>query len=84
MQAHHDVRYAGTRVAVTWKFIGDYTGTPNYGLRTGVPIDLLGISQFTLHEGRIVKEVRLWDDIALRTQIASMRGDEPIGPSNIY
>jgi hypothetical protein len=32
----------------------------------------------------MVKEVRLWDDIALRAQIAGMRGDEPVGPSNIY
>lgn len=84
VQAHHDLRYAGTRVAVTWKFVGDYAGVPNYGPLTGKPVDLLGISQFTLHEGRIVKEVRLWDDIALRTQIAGMRGDEPVGPSNIY
>ncbi|MFP3821508.1 ester cyclase, partial [Bacillus sp. SIMBA_008] len=30
VQAHHDIRYAGTRVAVTWKFVGDYTGVPNY------------------------------------------------------
>jgi predicted ester cyclase len=84
VQVHDDVRYAGLRVAVTWKFVGDYTGKPNYGPLTGKPIDLLGISQFTLHQGRIVKEVRLWDDIALRTQIASMRGDEAVGPSNIY
>ena len=84
VQAHHDIRYAGTRVAVTWKFVGDYTGVPNYGPLTGKPVDLLGISQFTLHQGAIVKEVRLWDDVALRTQIASMRGDEPVGPSYIY
>ncbi|MDQ0727542.1 ester cyclase [Microbacterium sp. W4I20] len=84
VQAHHDIRYAGTRVAVTWKFTGDYIGVPNYGPLTGEPIDLLGISQFTLHQGLIVKEVRLWDDIALRTQIASRRGAEPVGPTNIY
>ena len=84
IQANHDVRYAGTRVAVLWKFTGDYTGVPNYGPRTGKPIDLLGVSQFTLHQGALVKEVRLWDDIALRAQIAGMRGDEPVGPHNIY
>jgi predicted ester cyclase len=84
IQAHYDVRYAGHRVAVTWKFVGDYTGVPNYGPLTGQPVDLLGISQFTLHNGAIVKEVRLWDDIALRAQIAATRGDEPVGPSNIY
>lgn len=84
IQTNYDVRYAGLRVAVLWKFVGDYTGKPNYGPLTGRPIDLLGISQFTIHQGRLVKEVRLWDDIALRVQIAGTRGDEPIGPSNIY
>ena len=84
IQTNYDVRYAGLRVAVLWKFVGDYNGVPNYGPLTGKPVDLLGISQFTLHRGRLVKEVRLWDDIALRAQIAGMRGDEPVGPTNIY
>lgn len=84
IQAHYDVRYAGLRVAVTWKFVGDYSGKPNYGPLTGKPVDVIGISQFTFHAGLLVKEVRLWDDIALRAQIVGMRGDEPVGPSNIY
>ena len=57
---------------------------PNYGSLTGKPIDLIGISQFTFHQGALVKEVRLWDDIALRAQIAGVRGDEPAAFSNIY
>jgi predicted ester cyclase len=84
IQTNYDVRYAGLRVAVTWKFTGDYTGRPNYGPLTGKPVDLLGISQFTFHQGALVKEVRLWDDIALRAQIAGMRGDDSVGPTNIY
>ena len=35
IQANYDVRYAGLRVAVTWKFVGDYNGVPNYGPLTG-------------------------------------------------
>jgi predicted ester cyclase len=84
IQTNYDVRYAGLRVAVTWKFVGDYIGKANYGPLTGKPVDLLGISQFTLHKGKLVKEVRLWDDIALRAQIAGMRGDEPVELANIY
>jgi predicted ester cyclase len=84
IQTNYDVRYAGLRIAVLWKFVGTYIGKPNYGPLTGKPVDVLGISQFTLHQGAIVKEVRLWDDIALHAQIAGMRGDEPVGPSNIY
>lgn len=84
VQANYDVRYAGLRVAVLWKFVGTYNGVPNYGPLTGAPVDIMGVSQFTFHQGAIVKEVRLWDDIALRTQIATARGDEPVGPTNIY
>jgi hypothetical protein len=71
-------------VAVTWKFVGDYDGKANYGPLTGKPVDVLGISQFTFHGGALAKEVRLWDDIALRAQIAGMRGDEPVANTNIY
>jgi predicted ester cyclase len=84
IQTNYDVRYAGLRVAVVWKFVGDYSGVPLYGPRTGKPVDVLGISQFTFHKGALVKEVRIYDDIALRTQIAATRGDEPVAPSNIY
>ncbi|MBD8477238.1 ester cyclase [Microbacterium sp. CFBP 8794] len=84
IQTNYDVRYAGLRVAVTWKFVGDYNGVANYGPLTGRPVDVLGISQFTFHQGALVKEVRLWDDIALRAQIAGMRGDEPVALGNIY
>ncbi|MDQ1121865.1 ester cyclase [Microbacterium trichothecenolyticum] len=84
IQTNDNERYAGLRVAITWKFVGDYTGVERYGARTGAPVDVLGISQFTLYQGRLVKEVRLWDDIALRAQIAGARGDEPVGFENIY
>lgn len=84
IQTNYDVRYAGLRVAVVWKFVGDYNGAPNYGPLTGKPVDVLGISQFTFHNGALVKEVRLWDDIALRAQIQSQRGDEPVAFANIY
>lgn len=84
IQTNYGVRYGGLRVAVTWKFVGDYEGRPNYGSLTGKPVDVLGISQFTFHQGALVKEVRLWDDIALRAQIAATRGDEPVTISNIY
>ncbi|MEX1079791.1 MAG: ester cyclase [Homoserinimonas sp.] len=78
IQTNYDIRYAGLRVAVTWRFVADYDGKPNYGPLTGKPVEVLGISQFTLHEGALVKEVRLWDDIALRAQIAAGRGDVPV------
>lgn len=84
IQTNYGVRYGGLRVAVVWKFAGAYTGAANYGPLTASPVDVLGISQFTFHNGALVKEVRLWDDIALRAQIAGMRGDNSIRSSNIY
>ena len=47
-------------------------------------------ADITTPEGRARMQAELkplvqqMPDIALRTQIASMRGDEPVGPSNIY
>jgi predicted ester cyclase len=84
IQTNYDVRYAGLRVAVTWKFVGAYNGKANYGPLTGKPVDVLGISQFTFHNGALVKEVRMWDDLALRAQISSMRGDDSVSFGNIY
>lgn len=77
-------RYAGLRIAVTWKFSGHYTGTADFGQLTGSPVDLLGISQFLIQNGRFVKELRLYDEIALRAQIAARRGDTPYSAANIY
>ena len=84
VQTNDDPRYGGLRIAVLWKFSGSYNGAADFGPLTGSPIDLLGVSQFLVQGGRIVKEVRLYDEIALRTQIAARRGDEPYAGVNIY
>ena len=54
-----------------WKFTGTYNGFPAYGPNDGAEVDVLGVSQFLVQSGRIVQEVRLFDEIALRTQIYS-------------
>ncbi|MGI8456598.1 MAG: ester cyclase [Propionibacteriaceae bacterium] len=79
-----DHRYGGLRVAVMWKFHGVYAGRPLLGPLTSSPVDILGVSQFLIQSGRIVREVRIYDEIALRTQIAARRGDEPVTSTNIY
>jgi predicted ester cyclase len=68
-------RYAGLRIAVLWKFVGRYDGAPHFGALTNQTVEILGVSQFLIHEGRIVKEVRVYDEIALRAQINGKRGD---------
>lgn len=77
-------RYAGLRVAVTWKLHGNYDGAPVFGPLTGTAVDVLGASQFLIQSGRIVKEARIYDEIAIRTQIAAARGNEPYRSGNIY
>ena len=41
-------------------------------------MEILGVSQFLVQSGRIVREVRIYDEIGLRTQIAGHRGDGPV------
>ena len=84
IQTNNEPRYGGLRVAVTWKFTGEYNGKARYGAPTGKPVDVLGISQFLVQNGRIVNEVKLWDDIAVRAQINATRGDGPEPAANIY
>ena len=80
----HAERYAGLRVAVTWVYRGIYNGVADFGPLTGTPVEILGVSQFLVQGGRIVREVRLYDEIAVRTQIAVQRGDTPYDSTNIY
>ncbi|MFG2161239.1 nuclear transport factor 2 family protein [Streptomyces olivaceus] len=84
IQTNHSPRYAGLRIAVLWTMHGSYRGTPAFGPLTGSPVTALGVSQFLIQEGRIVKEVRVYDEISLRAQLNAARGDGPEVAANIY
>ena len=84
VQTNFAERYAGLRIGVVWKFTGRYDGADDYGPHVDGPVEILGISQFLVQGGRIVKEVRVYDDIALRAQLATLRGDGPPADANIY
>ncbi|CAM5656562.1 Sialic acid transporter NanT [Streptomyces alboniger] len=84
VQTNFSPRYAGLRVAVTWTMHGTYRGTPAFGPLTGRPVTVLGVSQFLIQKGRIVREYRVYDKISLRAQINSTRGDGPEVEANIY
>jgi len=78
-------RYAGLRVAVLWQMKGTYSGTRTFGALTHQPVDLMGVSQFLVRDGRIEREMRVFDQLALRAQINTTRSDEPvISMPNIY
>ncbi|MFC6063691.1 ester cyclase [Streptomyces ochraceiscleroticus] len=84
IQTNYAERYAGLRVAVLWTMHGTYRGTPAFGPLTDQPVTMLGVSQFLIQNGRIVREFRVYDEIALRAQINSTRGDGPAVEANIY
>ncbi|GAA3571486.1 hypothetical protein GCM10022197_29980 [Microlunatus spumicola] len=84
VQTNYNVDYAGLRVAVTWVYKGDYDGTADFGALTGTPVEILGVSQFLVQNGRLVREVRVYDEIAVRSQIHHRRGDSEFAGTNIY
>nr|MDQ6897826.1 ester cyclase [Actinomycetota bacterium] len=85
IQTNFDNRYAGLRISVLWKMTGTYEGRPLYGAVTNQGVDLLGVSQFLIQEGRIIRERRVFDEVALRAQINASRGDQAgATPGNIY
>ncbi|MFC7470108.1 ester cyclase [Actinomadura keratinilytica] len=84
VQTHSSERYAGLRVAVLWTMHGTYRGTPAFGPLTGKPVTVMGVSQFLIQDGRIVKEVRVYDEIALRAQINAGREEGGDVEVNIY
>lgn len=67
----------GTRIGVLWRMAGTYDGAPLYGPLTRTPVEVLGASQFLLRRGRIIREWRIFDEIAVLAQVAKARGDVP-------
>lgn len=84
VQTNYSVDYAGLRIAVCWVLVGDYDGLPDFGPLTGQRTKILGVSQFLVQHGKIVREIRVYDEIAVRTQINAARGDQPVPFTNIY
>lgn len=85
VQTNHSARYAGLRIAVLWQMTGTYRGANTFGALTYQPVDLMGISQFLVQDGRIVREARVYDQLGLRAQINCSRGDGPVDTNaNIY
>lgn len=63
----------GTRVAAIWVLHGTYSGVPLYGPPTRTPVKVLGATHFEMHDGRILREWRLFDEIAVLAQIIGAR-----------
>lgn len=63
----------GLRVACIWVLHGSYSGVPVYGPVTRSPVKILGASHFEMRNGKILREWRIYDEIAVLTQIMGAR-----------
>ncbi len=68
--------FHGTRVSVMWNMRGTYAGAPTYGPLTYSPVDILGVSHFVLRDGKVYNEFRVFDELAVLTQIEGARLQE--------
>ncbi|MCX5535848.1 ester cyclase [Streptomyces sp. NBC_00006] len=75
--AFNEDAFHGTRVSVTWVLRGSYSGTPLYGPVTNSPIEILGVSQFQFRHGKIIREWRVYDELAVLAQIKKAQGADP-------
>ena len=63
----------GLRVAAVWLLRGTYCGVPTYGPVTRTPVNVLGISHFELKDGKVLREWRVFDEVAVLAQIHAGR-----------
>ena len=66
----------GTRIAAIWVLHGTYSGVPLYGFVTRSPVKILGATHFELRGGKILREWRLFDEIAVMAQIIGARRNQ--------
>jgi predicted ester cyclase len=71
--AVHHTPDRGTRASVLWRVAGTYTGLPLYGPAGGEPVEIMGISQYELRGGRIAREYRVFDEVAVLAQVLEGR-----------
>ena len=64
----------GLRIAVIWLMRGTYGGVPTYGPVTRTPVNVLGASHYELRDGKILREWRIFDELAILAQIHAGRG----------
>lgn len=63
----------GLRAAALWLLRGSYCGVPTYGPVTRTPVNVLGASHFEFRGGKVLREWRIFDEIAVLAQIHAGR-----------
>lgn len=62
---------SGYRVAVRWRFGGTHERYGWYGKPSNKRVDMLGISQIHIRDGKILKHYMVFDDLAVMMQLVS-------------
>jgi predicted ester cyclase len=78
--AVHDSPDLGLRIGVIWLLRGTYSGTPLYGPANKAPLNILGSSHFEFRQGKIVREWRIFDEIAMIAQVLAGNAEAPADP----
>lgn len=65
----------GLRIAVIWVMEATYCGVPLYGKPTYSPVKILGTSHYEMRDGKILREWRIYDEIAVMAQIIRARNN---------
>lgn len=60
-------------VAIRWSMAGEHSGGGRYGAPTGAPLYILAVSHFRVIGDRVREEVTIWDDLAVRRQVATAK-----------
>jgi predicted ester cyclase len=72
----------GLRVAAIWVLHGTYSGVPLYGKPTRTPVKIMGSSHYELRDGKILREWRIYDEIAVLAQIMQARAKAERGETS--
>lgn len=58
-----------TSIAMRWRVKAVHTGAGRYGVPSGHPVEVMGISHVDVEQGRIVREWVLMDEVAIWMQV---------------
>ena len=67
---------SGYRTALRYTFTGTHTGYGIYGLPTGKPVKIMGISHATIKDGKFVEEWHVFDELNLLVQLYVSEDEE--------
>ncbi|SIN65292.1 Predicted ester cyclase [Parasphingorhabdus marina DSM 22363] len=70
-----DIAYLGEArdMAIRWSLAGTHKGDGIYGPASEAPVFIMGITHWRVINGQIHREWTVWDDLAVRRQIAEYR-----------